>query len=148
MWKRNLGIDVQLLNQEWKVYLDSKKTGNYQIARFGWIGDYADPNSFLDLWVTGGGNNDSRWSNAEYDRLIREAGRTTDLQKRLEVFQQAEAILLDEVPILPVYFYTRVYGLSPSVQGWFPTIIDNHPYKHVWLDPTKMTSIHPITNVQ
>jgi oligopeptide transport system substrate-binding protein len=137
MWKKNLGIDVRLLNQEWKVYLDSKKSGNYDLARFGWIGDYSDPNSFLDLWVSGGGNNDSRWSNAEYDRLIREAGRTADLEKRLEVFQQAEAILLDELPVLPVYFYTRVYALHPSVQGWYPTILDNHPYPHVWLDPTK-----------
>lgn len=137
MWKSNLGIDVRLLNQEWKVYLDSKKTGNYHVARYGWIGDYPDPNSFLDLWVTGGGNNDARWSNADYDRLIREAGRTADLQKRLELFQQAEAILMDELPIIPVYFYTRVYALHPSVQGWYPTILDNHPYQHLWLDPTK-----------
>jgi oligopeptide transport system substrate-binding protein len=137
MWKRNLGIDARLLNQEWKVYLDSKKTGNYQVARYGWIGDYPDPNSFLDMWLTGGGNNDSRWSNAEYDRLIREAGHTADLQKRLELFQQAEAILMDELPIIPVYFYTRVYALHPSVQGWYPTILDNHPYQHLWLDPTK-----------
>jgi oligopeptide transport system substrate-binding protein len=137
MWKKNLGIDVRLLNQEWKVYLDSKKSGNYDLIRFGWIGDYPDPNSFLDLWITGGGNNDSRWSNAEYDRLIREAGRTADLEKRLEVFQQAEAILLDELPIIPVYFYTRVYAIHPSVRGWYPTILDNHPYPHVWLDPTK-----------
>lgn len=137
MWKRNLGIDARLLNQEWKVFLDSKKNGDYAVARFGWIGDYPDPNSFLDIWVTGGGNNDSRWSNAEYDRLIRVAGRTADLQKRLEIFQQAEAILMDELPIIPIYFYTRVYALHPSVQGWHPTILDNHPYQHVWLDPTK-----------
>jgi oligopeptide transport system substrate-binding protein len=137
MWKRNLGIDARLLNQEWKVYLDSKKTGNYQVARYGWIGDYPDPNSFLDMWLTGGGNNDSRWSNAEYDRLIHEAGHTADLQKRLELFQQAEAILMDELPVIPVYFYTRVYALHPSVQGWYPTILDNHPYQHLWLDPTK-----------
>ena len=139
MWRRNLGVDARLLNQEWKVYLDSKKTGNYHVARFGWIGDYPDPNSFLDLWVTGGGNNDSRWSNAEYDRLIREASGTADQQKRLEVFQQAEAILMEELPIIPIYFYTRVYALHPGVQGWHPTILDNHPYQHLWLDPTKMT---------
>jgi oligopeptide transport system substrate-binding protein len=137
MWKRNLGIDVRLLNQEWKVYLDSKKTGHYQVARFGWIGDYPDPNTFLDMWLTGGGNNDSRWSNPEYDRLIREAGRTADLDRRLEVFQQAEAILLDEMPIIPIYFYTRVYALDPSVKGWHPTILDNHPYQKLWLEEAK-----------
>ena len=134
MWKQNLGIEVRLLNQEWKVYLDSKRTGNYQVARYGWIGDYPDPNSFLDLWVTGGGNNDSRWSNSEYDRLIREAGRTADLAKRLEVFQQAEAVLLEEMPIVPIYFYTRVYAMRTSVKGWYPTILDNHPYQKLWLE--------------
>ncbi len=135
MWKKNLGIDVRLLNQEWKVFLDSKRTGNYQISRFGWIGDYPDPNSFLDLWVTGGGNNDTRWSNSEYDRLIREAGRTSDLAARLEVFQKAEAILLDEMPVVPLYFYTRPYAMSPSVKGVYPTILDNHPYHRAWLEP-------------
>ena len=137
MWKKNLGIDARLLNQEWKVYLDSKKTGNYQVARYGWIGDYPDPNSFLDMWLTGGGNNDSKWSNPEYDRLIREAGRTADLAKRLEVFQQAEAILLNEMPVIPIYFYTRVYAIHPSVKGWYPTILDNHPWHKVWLEEEK-----------
>jgi len=134
MWKRNLGIDARLLNQEWKVFLDAKKTGQYQISRFGWIGDYPDPNSFLDMWLTGGGNNDTKWSNLEYDRLIREAGRTSDLEKRLEVFQQAEAILIEEMPIIPIYFYTRPYAIQPSVKGWYPTILDNHPWHKVWLE--------------
>ena len=62
---------------------------------------------------------------------------TADLQKRLEVFQQAEAILMDELPVIPIYFYTRVYALHPSVKGWYPTIIDNHPYQHVWLEEVK-----------
>jgi oligopeptide transport system substrate-binding protein len=137
MWKRNLGIDARLLNQEWKVFLDSKKSGNYQVSRFGWIGDYPDPNSFLDMWLTGGGNNDTRWSNAEYDRLIREAGRSADLDKRLELFQQAEVILMEEMPIIPIYFYTRVYALDPSVKGWHPTILDNHPYHKLWLEEGK-----------
>ena len=134
MWRRNLGIDARLLNQEWKVFLDSKKSGNYQVSRFGWIGDYPDPNSFLDMWLTGGGNNDTRWSNAEYDRLIREAGQTADLDQRLEVFQKAEAILMEEMPIIPIYFYTRVYALDSSVKGWHPTILDNHPYQKLWLE--------------
>lgn len=134
MWRRNLGVDARLLNQEWKVYLDSKKTGSYQVARYGWIGDYPDPNSFLDMWLTGGGNNDSKWSNPEYDRLIREAGRLTDPAKRMEAFQQAEAILIDEMPVIPIYFYTRVYALHPSVKGFYPTILDNHPLHRVWLE--------------
>jgi oligopeptide transport system substrate-binding protein len=134
MWKKNLGIDVRLVNQEWKVYLDSQRTLNYQACRAAWIGDYVDPNSFLDMFVTGGGNNETGWSNSEYDRLIAEAARTGDLQRRLEIFQQAEAILLDEAPILPIYFYTRVCLMRPEVKGWHPTILDNHPYKYVYLE--------------
>jgi oligopeptide transport system substrate-binding protein len=137
MWKKNLGIEVQLVNEEWKVYLDSQRTLNYQVCRASWIGDYADPNSFLDMWLTGGGNNETGWSNPEYDRLIAEAARTTDPQQRLDVFQKAEAILLDELPMIPIYFYTHVYAGRPEVKGWYPTILDNHPYKYVYLEPGK-----------
>jgi oligopeptide transport system substrate-binding protein len=136
MWKKNLGIDMRLVNQEWKVYLDSQRTLNYQICRASWIGDYVDPNTFLDLWVTGGGNNETGWSNPEYDRLIAEAARTTDPQQRLEVFQKAEAILLDELPMIPIYFYTHVHARRPEVKGWYPTILDYHPYQYVYLEPT------------
>jgi oligopeptide transport system substrate-binding protein len=135
MWKKNLGIEVQLVNEEWKVYLDSQRTLNYQVCRASWIGDYADPNSFLDMWLTNGGNNETGWSNPEYDRLIAEAARTTDPQQRLAVFQKAEAILLDELPMIPIYFYTHVNASRPEVKGWYPTILDNHPYKYVYLEP-------------
>ena len=137
MWKKNLGVDVRLVNQEWKVYLDSQRTLNYQICRASWIGDYLDPNTFLDMWLTGGGNNETGWSNPEYDRLIAAAARTTDPRQRLEVFQRAEAILLDELPIIPIYFYTHVYARRPEVKGWYPTILDYHPYKYVNLEPNK-----------
>jgi oligopeptide transport system substrate-binding protein len=137
MWKKNLNIDVELENQEWKVYIDNQRTLNYQIGRYAWIGDYVDPNSFLDMFLTGGGNNQTGWSNAEYDRLIAEAARTTDLKARLEVFQKAEAILLDELPMIPIYFYTRVNLKRPEVKGWYPTLLDNHPYKYVYLEADK-----------
>lgn len=137
MWKKNLGVDVRLVNQEWKVYLDSQRTLNYQISRASWIGDYNDPNTFLDMWTTGNGNNRTGWSNPEYDRLIAEAARTTDPKQRLEVFQKAEAVLLDEVPMLPIYFYTLTTARRPELKGWYPTILDNHPYKFVYLEPNK-----------
>ena len=136
MWKKNLGVDAQLANQEWKVYLDAQRTLSYQVCRAAWIADYVDPNSFLDMWLTDGGNNETGWSDKEYDRLIAEAGRTTDPQQRLELFQKAEAILLDEMPIIPIYFYTHVAARRPEVKGWWPTILDNHPYKYVYLETT------------
>jgi oligopeptide transport system substrate-binding protein len=133
MWKKNLNIDIELENQEWKVYLDNQRTLNYQIGRFAWIADYVDPKSFIDMFITGGGNNQTGWSNKEYDRLLAEADRAPNNQQRYELYQKAEAILMDEVPIIPVYHYSHAYLLSPSVEGWYPTLLDHHPYKYVRL---------------
>ena len=134
MWRKNLNVTATLLNQEEKVYFDSRRQMNYQIYRSTWIGDYVDPNSFLDLWVTDGANNRTGWSNREYDRLIGEASQTGDQAARYAAFQKAEAILLEEAPILPVYFYTHTFLIRPEVKGWYPTILDHHPYKHVRLE--------------
>ncbi len=134
MWRKNLNVNATLLNQEEKVYFDSRRQMNYQIYRSTWIGDYVDPNSFLDLWLTNGTNNQTGWSNAEYDRLIAEAGRTGDQATRYAAFQKAESILLDEAPIIPIYFYTHAFLIQPSVKGWYPTILDHHPYKYVHLE--------------
>jgi oligopeptide transport system substrate-binding protein len=139
MWKQNLGIDVKLFNQEWKVYLDSQRTLNYQLSRAGWIGDYNDPNTFLDMFVTDGGNNQTGFSNKRYDELIAKAAQEQNLKKRLAIFQEVESILLDELPVIPIYIYTRVYLKEPSVVGWYPNIEDIHPLKHVSIVPTKMT---------
>jgi len=136
MWVTGLGINIELVNMEWKVYLAQTQNGDYDIARAGWIGDYVDPNSFLDMWVTGGGNNRANWSNAAYDAHIRSASETQDPVKRLEQFQQAEQILMDDVPIMPIYFYRSKSLVQPSVRGWHPTLLDHHPYKHIWLEPT------------
>ena len=134
MWKKNLNIDVGLENQEWKVYLSSKTQGDFDMVRFGWIADYVDPNAFLDLWLSNGGNNNSGWGSEEYDNLIAEANRTLDQEERYEIFQQAEAILMDELPIIPIYFYMNTYLVHPAVQNWNPTILDHHPYQYVKFD--------------
>jgi oligopeptide transport system substrate-binding protein len=134
MWKTKLGVDARLVNEEWKVYLDSQRSLNYQVCRAGWTGDYNDPNTFLDLLTSGSGNNETGWSNPEYDRLIAQAAATVDPQQRLEVFQKAEALLMDEMPIIPVYFYTRVYLKRPEVKGWYPNVLDNHPFKYMSLE--------------
>lgn len=106
MWKKNLGITIGIINQEWKVYLNSVTKLDYDIARAGWVGDYLDPNTFLDMFVTDGGNNNTGWSNNEYDQLIDKAGSTSDQAKRFEFFTKAENILVDKLPIMPIYFYT------------------------------------------
>jgi oligopeptide transport system substrate-binding protein len=134
MWKQYLGIEVQLVNQEWKVYLASKQRGEFSVARMGWIGDYNDPMTFLDMWISGGGNNNSGWANSTYDSLIAAAGAASDSESRFSAFRTAERLLLDELPILPIYFYTNVYLLHPSVHGWHPNILNIHNYKYVYLE--------------
>jgi oligopeptide transport system substrate-binding protein len=134
MWKRYLGINVTLVNQEWKVYLSSKNKKEYDIARMGWIGDYNDPNSFLDIWLTGGGNNNTGWSNSQYDSLIQQASITVDQQARYTLMKQAESIFLEELPAIPIYFYTNVYLLKQSVKGWYSNILSVHNFKFIYLE--------------
>ena len=120
MWSKNLGIEVELVNTEWKTYLERVDNLNYEIARAGWIGDYNDPMTFLNLWVTGNGNNDTGWSNEEYDSLIQEAKRESDREKRKELLQKAESILLEEGPVIPIYEYSSNMLLDNRIQGFKP----------------------------
>jgi oligopeptide transport system substrate-binding protein len=130
---KNLGIEVELLNQDWKVYLQTVNQLEYDLARAGWIGDYADPNSFLDLWLSGSGNNQTGFANAEYDSLVRQAARAADPEERIELFQKAERILLEEMPVIPVYFYVSKRSVHPHVVGWEANLLDRHPLKYVSL---------------
>ena len=134
MWKKNLNINVTLQNQEWKVYLDRQRQMDYQISRAGWTGDYPDPNTFLDMWTSWSQQNQTGWSDTKYDALIRKAAITKDPGARLEVFQEAEEILMDQLPIIPIYIYTRVYALHPAVKNWHANVLDHHPWKHIDLD--------------
>jgi oligopeptide transport system substrate-binding protein len=134
MWRTNLGVNITLLNQEWKVYLDMQHSKNYTMERAGWIADYVDPHVFLEIWETNNGNNDTNWSNAEYDRLLHAALAAKNDEERYELYQKMDAILVDELPIIPIYYYTRVKALSPKVKGYYPTLLDNHPYKYVYLE--------------
>jgi oligopeptide transport system substrate-binding protein len=134
MWRNKLGVNIQLLNQEWKVYLDMQHTENFTLQRAGWIADYVDPHVFLEIWETSNGNNNTNWSNAEYDRLLQSALAAKNEDERYELYQKMDAILVDELPIIPIYYYTSVRTLSPKVKGFYPTLLDNHPYKYVYLE--------------
>lgn len=122
MWETELGVKVTLNNQEWAVFLQTRKDGNYSIARNGWIADYNDPMSFLDMWLTGGGNNDAQYANADYDAKIQEAKNTTDPAARMKLMHEAENIIMGQDWALnPLYFYTQKYMLSDRVGGMFYT---------------------------
>jgi oligopeptide transport system substrate-binding protein len=116
------------------VYLDAQDVLAYDIARAGWIADYPDPNTFMDMWVTDGGNNDTGWSNAEYERLLATSYTAPDEPARMAIYHQMEEILMDELPIMPLYFYTRVYALNPKVT-WVPNVLDNRNWKFVDIAP-------------
>ena len=135
MWRKNLGVEITLRNEEWKVYLDSQHAShNYTLQRSGWIADYVDPHVFLEIWTTGGGNNDTLWGNAEYDRLFQTALKAKNDEERYEIYQKMDAILVEECPVIPIYYYNRVYALSPKVKGYYPTLLDNHPYKYLSIE--------------
>ncbi len=120
MWKKNLGIDIELQNKEWKTYLEDIDTLSYEVARAGWIGDYNDPMTFLDMWVTGNGNNDTGWSNEQYDGLIAEARETPDPKERRKILQEAEDLLLEKGPVIPIYDLSNNMLLSDRVEGFKP----------------------------
>lgn len=117
MWHDKLGINTTLVNQEWKIYLQSRHDGNFQVARSSWIGDYVDPMTFLDIWATGNGNNYTGWVHAQYDKLIDTAKTTNDGKARYKALHAAEQLLMNEMPIIPIYFYTRPYVIKPWVKG-------------------------------
>ena len=135
MWKKNLGIEVSIKQSEWKTYLDRVKSLDYDISTGGWIGDYPDPTTFLDMWKKGDGNNRTGWFNDEYEAILKEAEQTKDPTERIRKLEKAEALFLSDMPIAPIYWYTQCYLLHESVQGWSPLLLNNHPYK--FLDLTE-----------
>lgn len=134
MWRRELGLDIRLTNQEDGSIRAARTSGSYQVLRSAWIGDTVDPMTFLGVFTSDSGNNFTNWKNPLYDRLLFEAARTPDTAARHALYQKAEALLLDDAPIIPIYHYAHVFLIQPSVKGWHPTLLDHHPYKHVHLE--------------
>ena len=122
MWQTQLGVTVQLDNQEWATFLQTRKDGDYSIARNGWIADYNDPMSFLDMWLTGGGNNDAQYVNANYDAAIKKAMSTSDPAERMAAMHEAEDIIIGQDWALgPIYFYTEKFMMDSEINGAYYT---------------------------
>ena len=134
MFRRELGVGIQLARQEWTVYLNSQTTLDYDLSRSSWVGDYNDPNTFLDMFVTGGGNNNTGWSNARFDELIAAAARENDRDRRFAIFREAEKILVtDEAPICPLYYYVGIQFYDPDRLGGIEAnLLDEHPIKAMY----------------
>jgi len=139
MWHDELGIDMDLRQVEGQAFWGTLSRMDFEVARSSWIGDYDDANTFLGMFVTGDGNNETGWSNPRYDQLIAAANRQTDLSAREKLFQQAETILVhDDVPIIPIYIYKGInYFDTNKVQGIWQNLLDEHPLRAIWKIKTK-----------
>ena len=126
MWRQVLGVETSIVNQEWKVYLDTRNQLNTQVFRAGWIGDYNDAFTFAEIQHSRSELNNTGYSDPEYDRLLALASAETDLEKRAEYLQQAERVLLDDMPLIPIYFYVTAKMVRPWVDGYEANIMDHY----------------------
>ena len=133
MWRAVLGIEIELRQIERKIFFNSQSRLDYDLSRSSWVGDYNDPNTFLDLFTSTSGNNRTGWKNSRYDALLHEANQQTDLKRRAEIFRTAETLLLcDEAPIVPLYFYAGLNAYDPRrISGIYPNLLDEHPLQAI-----------------
>lgn len=131
MWKKHLNIEVELRNIEWKIFLEMQTRLEFQVCRRAWVGDYTDPNTFIDLFTSWSGQNNTGFSHAGYDKLVRDAAREFDPAKRMKLLQDAEAILMDELPVVPIYFYVTKNMVKANVQGFHDNVRDTHPLRQI-----------------
>jgi oligopeptide transport system substrate-binding protein len=129
MWREELGVEVEIRQMEKQVYLVAQRQLDYDFSRSSWIGDYNDPNTFLDLFTSGNGNNRTGWKNADYDRLLTESQTATDPEQRLDVLRRAEALLVrDEAPVIPLWFEAGFTLYDPAKwSGIHGNLLDVHP---------------------
>ncbi|HTR97511.1 MAG TPA: peptide ABC transporter substrate-binding protein, partial [Candidatus Acidoferrales bacterium] len=134
MWRRTLHVPVELENQDWASYMDAVTNLRYAVARRSWIGDYLDPNAFLEPLRSGDGNNRTGWSDPRYDALLRDASHELDASRRFKLLARAESLAVEQAPFLPIYHYSTHELIKPYVRGLYHTALDLHPLTHVWID--------------
>ncbi len=135
MWKRNLGIQVDIRTSEWTAYKQAQHTLQYDISSSSWSGDFLDPATFLELWTGHSGNNNTGWKQGEFDALIARAQSSGDMTGRMELLKQAEAAMLREAPVIPLNWAKRSYLMRPEVSGWHPLLLDNHILEKIEMSP-------------
>lgn len=133
MWKKNLGVEVKLQNQEWKTMLDTMHTGNFDMVRYAWIADYDDASSFLNIFRTGDSENTTKYSNPAYDNAMRNAAKANTVEERGKYYQQAEELLGEDVPAIPVYHYVHTHLVKPWVGGFAPNSLGNYYTKDMYI---------------
>lgn len=133
MWKKNLGVEAKLQNQEWKTMLDTMHTGNFDVVRYAWIADYDDASTFLNTFRTGDSENTTKYSNPDYDSALRDAAKVLDPAQRASDYQKAEDLLGRDVPAIPVYHYVRTHLVKPWVGGFTPDRLGYYYTKDMYI---------------
>ena len=134
MWKQVLEVNTELVNEEWKVFVNNRRMGVVtQVFRGGWIADYADPSTFLDLFLGGSGMNHTDYRNPEFDELMLRAG-ATDASGRMALLHQAEALLARDMPAIPLYYYVSRHLVRPRVSGYADNLRDIHLSRYLQLE--------------
>jgi len=132
MWREVLGAETEILNQEWRVFIQTRRSRiDTQLFRHGWVGDYNDPYTFAEILLSSHGINDMVYSNPRYDELLGRASREADPAVRMALLEEAERVMLDDMPILPLYFYVSKRVVKPWVVGYVDNIADHHLSRHV-----------------
>ena len=135
MWREHLGVEVEIENKEWTAYIVATQNKEYDIAAGGWIGDYIDPLTFLEMWTPDNGNNNTGWDSKPFAETLEKSFEVTDSAARYELLKKAEGMLLEDSPIAPIAWWGKNYLIDPSVKGWEPLLLDNHPFTSVKLVP-------------
>lgn len=136
MWRKALGVRTTLVNEEWKVFLQNRRFGRVtQVFRAAWIGDFVDPVSFLQLFAAGSELNDTGWSSPRYDALLEAAARAPDADARAALLSRAEAMMLEDQPIIPLFHYVSARLVKPALRGWQPNLLDHHYTRSMYFVP-------------
>ena len=145
MWRQELGVEMELRQIERKIFYGTQSRLDYDVSASSWVGDYNDPNTFLDLFLSNGGNNRTGWKSPEYDRLMREANMQLDLGRRADFLQRAESLLLvNEAPVVPLFFYAGfTLFRGEEIQGIYPNVLDEHPLQDIWKVRTSGAAASP-----
>jgi oligopeptide transport system substrate-binding protein len=137
MFREHLGVEIEIENKEWTAYLVAMQSLDFDLCAGGWIGDYIDPLTFLEMWTPGNGNNNTGWESQAFLDKINSSLQVTDPVERFVRLKEAEEILLNDAPMAPVAWRSKNYLIDPSVKGWDPVLLDCHPYTNVRLVPQK-----------
>ena len=134
IWRKELGVEIELRQIERKVFYSAQSRLDYDLSASSWVGDYNDANTFLDMFAANSGNNRTGWNNPRYDALVRQANQQVDVNHRADLFRQAEALLIGpDAPIVPIYFYAGfTYFNDRKVKGIYPNLLDEHPFQDIW----------------